>query len=365
MNILITGCCGVVSRAIARSIQLSKHYSTARIIGTDVCKSWFGLHESLFDKLYRVSDIDESASEYATQISNICKLEKIDLAIVTPEKEVLFWSHNDLGIPATLPPPGLAAIASDKRRLYKVLASTGLVPDFAIHDRSELLGRKAEQVAGSKYPRWIRDCSVGSDSGKGALMVNDIEEIRAWVVLNKDIDEFMVSEFLPGRNFAFCMLFDDGKLLNSCSYERLEYLMADTAPSGVTGNICRGRLVNETQVQVNAEAAVRAIADQTGEKISGLLSVDLREDKNGIPLITEINIRHTAATSAYAAGGCNMVEAQIHQTLLRQDLIDTTPVVFPKDNFILRDIDGLPLLVHGVDIPKPGGQFFPQETFPC
>lgn len=80
----------MVSRAIARSIKLSQHYATARIIATDACKNWFGLHESLFDKIYRVPDIGDGATKYATRIGNISRLEKIDLAIVTPEKEVLF-----------------------------------------------------------------------------------------------------------------------------------------------------------------------------------------------------------------------------------------------------------------------------------
>jgi carbamoyl-phosphate synthase large subunit len=364
VNILITGCCGVVSRAIARSIKLSDHYSTARIIGADVCDNWFGLHEALFDKLYRVSSI-ENGSEYVAQISNISNLEAIDLAIITPEKEVIFWTQNDLGIPATLPPPVFSDIASNKRKLYELLSPTGLVPDFAIHHRSELLGTDAERILGGGFPRWIRDFSTGSDSGKGALKVNEIDEIRAWVVLNRNIDEFMVSAFLPGRNYALCMLFDDGKLLKSCSYERLEYFMAEVAPSGITGNIRRGKLVNEKQVLLNAEAAVREIARQSGEKITGLISVDLREDEKGNPLLTEINIRHTAATSAYAAGGCNMVEAQIHHTLLKPELIDSSPKVFPKDNYILRDIDGLPILVHEINEPESGGQFLPEETLPC
>ena len=364
MNILITGCCGVVSRAIARSIKLSKFYSKTRIIGTDVCDNWFGLHESLFDKIYRVSGID-SALEYSTQIRNICALEEIDLAIIAPEKEVLFWTQNKLEIPVTLPPPGFSNIASDKRKLYELLAPTGLVPDFGIHKRSDLLGPDAERIIDGDYPLWIRDFSVGSDSGKGALKVNDIDEIRAWVVLNKNIDQFMVSAFLPGRNYAYCMLFDDDIVLKCCSYERLEYFMGSVAPSGVTGNISRGRLVDEKQVRKNAEAAVRKIAIQTGEKVSGLLSVDLREDKNGVPLITEINIRHTAATSAYTAGGCNMVEAQIHHGLRRLDLIDSSPVVFPEDNYILRDIDGLPVLVSGLNIPGPGSEFLAGDILPC
>jgi nucleoside-diphosphate-sugar epimerase len=49
LNILITGCCGVVGRAIARLIKLSKHYSDARIIGSDVFQYWYALHEPLFD----------------------------------------------------------------------------------------------------------------------------------------------------------------------------------------------------------------------------------------------------------------------------------------------------------------------------
>lgn len=364
LNILVTGCCGVVSRAIARSIKLSKHYSGARLIGVDVCNYWYGLHESLFDTIYRVSDVD-TGPEYGTQVRDICIKEDIDLAIIQPEKEVLFWTCNTLGVPVTLPPPGLAEVAIDKCKLYERLALTGLIPEFAIHSRSALLGSKVEDVDTGEYPLWIRDISVGSDSGKGALKAADIDDIRAWVLLNKNIGKFMLSAFLPGRNFACCLLFDDDNLLKTCSYERLEYYMGPVAPSGVTGNISRGRLVNDEQVLSNAKAAVRAVAAQTGEKICGLLTVDLREDVNGSPLVTEINIRHTAPTSAYAAGGSNMVEAQIHHTLGRLDQIDGTLHEFPEDNYILRDIDGKPLWVHGVKLPEPGSEFTPENIFPC
>ena len=364
MNILVTGCCGVVARAIARSIRLSEHYADARIIGTDVCQYWYGLHESVFDRIYRVSDIGEQ-QDYSAQLRNICASEAIDLAIMTPEKEVLFWTLNELGVAVTLPPPVLANITSDKGKLYEVLASTGLVPAFAIHDREVFLDINPDFTPSIEYPLWIRDFSVGSDSGKGSLKVEDIDEIRAWVLLNKNIDQFMLSAFLPGRNYACCMLFDDDRLLKHCSYERLVYFMGPVSPSGVTGNISRGRLVNEKQVQVNAEAAIRESAKLTGEKISGLFTVDLREDKNGFPLVTEINIRHTAATSAYAAGGANMVEAQIHHGLNRHDLIDGSEVLFPENNYILRDIDGPPLWVRGMMLPEPGDEFIPQATFPC
>lgn len=364
MNILISGCCGVVSRAIARSIRMSGHYSGALIIGVDVGNYWYGLHEPLFERIYRVSDVDSDAG-YDIQLRDICKKEAIDLAIITPEKEVLFWTKEDLGVPVTLPPAQFAAIASDKRRLYELLAPTGLVPRHAIHTRQDLLDPAATPVIEMEYPLWIRDISVGSDSGKGALRADGIEDIRAWVQLNGKIGTFMLSEFLPGRNFACCLLFDEDRLLKTCGYERLEYYMGPVAPSGVTGNISRGRLVYDERVLAAAEAAVREIARGTGETLQGLLTVDLREDSDGVPRVTEINIRHTAPASAYAAGGCNMVEAHIHHTLGRLDLIDGTPAAFPEGNYILRDIDGRPLWVRDLELPEPGEVFIPAEGVRC
>ena len=63
--------------------------------------------------------------------------------------------------------------------------------------------------------------------------------------------------------------------------------------------------------------------------------------------MTEINVRHVAATSALADGGANMAEAQVLATLGRLDEIGETVPHFPDDNVILRDIDGAPLLLTG------------------
>jgi carbamoyl-phosphate synthase large subunit len=364
LKLLVTGCCGIVSRAVARSIRLSEHYDEATLIGVDVCENWYGLHESDYNRIYRISDVN-STLNYQNQVQKIISSESIDLAIVVPEKEVLFWAQNNFEIPVTLPPPLFSKLAVNKRKLYECLANTGLVPAFKVCSRDDLLTSDSDLSTRFDFPCWIRDYATGSDSGKGALMVNKPDEIRAWVTLNPNIDAFMVSAFLPGRNFAQCLLYDRGRLLKHCSYERLEYLMKDVAPSGVTGNISRGRLVNERQVLKNAMAAVEEVSRHCGEKANGLLTVDLREDQLGNPLVTEINIRHTAATSAYAAGGCNMVEAQIHHTLVRNDLIDDFNTDFAVDSYILRDIDGKPLLVDKVDLPEPGKEFYPADITPA
>ena len=92
----------------------------------------------------------------------------------------------------------------------------------------------------------------------------------------------------------------------------------------------------------------------------GLIAVDFREDVAGNPLITEINIRHVAFTSAFAAAGFNLVEAQIFATLGQPECTGPLDTMFPPRNLILRDIDGLPLWIEDHTDLKVG-ECFPER----
>ena len=229
-------------------------------------------------------------------------------------------------MPTLLPPPGLVAIAISKGKLYEALRETGLVPRYRIVSRDELLERRGVELDGG--PVWLRDYSDASSSGIGSLQVTEPEEAYAWAYLNPGISSFMVAEHLPGRNIAASLLFQDDELLKAGCYERLEYFMGHLAVSGVTGNINRGRLINDERARTLAEQAVRLVAGLTGEPAHGLLTVDLREDRTGALKVTEINVRHVAATSALADGGANMAEAQVLATLgrLGRDRRDRAPL---------------------------------------
>jgi carbamoyl-phosphate synthase large subunit len=254
---------------------------------------------------------------------------------------VLFWSSREPPVPALLPPPGFVEISISKRKLYDTLRDSGLVPRYRIVSRDELLARP--QLDGDGGPVWLRDYSEASSSGIGSIRVTEPEEAYAWAYLNPEIPSYMVAELLPGRNIACSLLFHEGEVLKAGCYERLEYFMGHLAVSGVTGNINRGRLVNEERARVLAEQAVRIVAGVTGEQAHGLVTVDLREDRSGALKVTEINVRHVAATSALAAGGANMAEAQALAALGRLEEIGERVPRFPEDNVILRDIDGAPL----------------------
>jgi len=343
LNILVTGACGVTPRAIARSLRASAAFADARLVGTDRGGNWYGFYEGLYDRVYRVSGPGDPG--YADLVAEICRNEKVHAALVGPEGEVKFWSGREFPVPALLPPPGLVEIAISKGKLYDALRETGLVPRYRIASRDDLLARGALELDGG--PVWLRDYSDASSSGIGSIQVVEPEEAYAWAYLNPEIPSYMVAEHLPGRNIACSLLFHEDELLKAGCYERLEYFMGHLAVSGVTGNINRGRLLNDDRARALAEQAVRYLGGITDERAHGLLTVDLREDRTGALKVTEINVRHVAATSALAAGGANMAEAQVLATLGRLDEIGEPVPHFPDDNVILRDIDGAPLWLTG------------------
>lgn len=347
LNILITGACGVTSRSVVRSLKASAHFGKARLIGTDICNNLYGIAEGLYDILYRVPNAADDG--YTDAIKKVCKRELIDLAIVIPELEVLHWTQCQMGVPSLLPPAKFCRVAGSKVELYRALERTGLVPRFQVVPREVLLA-KFEPAWG--WPCWIRDHGLGSTSGRGSLLSSSPEELKAWVVLNPKIDSFMLSEYLPGRNFACHLLYHRGRLIKTGIYERLAYFMGRVAPSGISGNISQGRLLNDTRILDVSKAAIDEICDRTGETMQGLVAIDLREDRNAIPMITEINLRHVACTSAFAAAGNNLAEAQVFATLGMPDHAGAAEHTYPPNNYILRDIDGPALWVPDLALPS-------------
>lgn len=338
-TILLTGACGVTSRAVARCLRKSPAYRDSRIVGTDVCENLFGLYEGLSDRVYRVPAARDPG--YAEAITRICEAEHIDGAIVIPELEVLFWAENPMPVPALLPPPKFARTVVSKARLFEALDGTGLVPRFTLVPTERI---EAGDLGGlNEWPVWLRDYAEGATSGKGAMLVHNVGEARAWVQLNRSIPSFKVAEYLPGRNFACCLMYHRGQLVKAGIYERLEYYMARTTLSGISGNISRGRLANEPAVLAASRRAIDTIAAQTGETMSGVFAVDLREAADGSPKLTEINLRYVAAFSAFADAGLNVIETQLDLVFGKTDNLGPVEPQWPDGNLILRDIDGTPL----------------------
>lgn len=352
INILINGVGGPTPRSIARSLHRYSNLNV-RLIGTDVNPLAYGLYEdTLYDETYVIPPAGHD--KYWETLEKIVAKEKIDLALVQPEMEVLEWTrHKALGnkwpCKAMLPDLSIVEKLLDKSLMTELLKETGLVPhSFDIEPENVDLEMIKEKLG---YPFWIR--STSGSSGLGSLKVEDGDSLKNWITINPKVTKFIGSEFLPGRNLACKLLFDDGKLLRAASGERVNYIMSKVAPSGITGNTSFGRLLNEPKLIELSERALRRIEKCTGKKLHGFFTADFKEDENGKPYLTEINVRMVAFNMSFAAGGANFSE-DIVNLLTAPEAFDTDYKMyeFERDLIFLRDVDAEPILMKETDLIK-------------
>jgi hypothetical protein len=351
MNILVTGVGGPTPRSFVRAVKLNEKESrNYRFIGVDCNPLAYGLYDTtLFDKGYLVPRADHE--EYWTAINEIIRKEEIHGAVVLPEVEVLEWASNrsklKRDVKTHLPDIALAEALVNKHRLHDFLAGTDLVPRFNRLMPGSYSYPEIEKETGS--PFWIR--STEGSSGLGSLKIESEGALDQWISINRGVKEFIATEYLPGRNMACKMLYFDGELKRTACAERVNYIMAKVAPSGITGNTSFGRLINEPALITLSEKALESISKETGTRLNGIFTVDYKEDANGNPKITEINIRHVAFTSSIAAGGANLpadtLEALVKSNPKEMKRIDYT---YPEPLIFLRDVDSVPIVMREADL---------------
>lgn len=350
INILINGVGGPTPRSIARSLH---RYSKLeiRLIGTDTNPVAYGLYEDdLYHKTYRIPRAGDE--KYWSTIQNIVEKHDINLAFVQPEMEVLEWTRykskgKEWPCKAILPDYNIVENLIDKSLMTNLLNKTDLVPNSLDIDPNNLDFETIKESLG--YPFWIR--ATSGSSGLGSLKVEDRNSLKNWITINPDVTQFIGSEFLPGRNLACKLLFIEGKLLRAASGERVNYIMSKVAPSGITGNTSFGRLLNEPKLVELSENALRIIEKNTGKKLHGFFTADFKEDENGKPYITEINVRMVAFNMSFAAGGANFSEDMVN-ILINPDDFDYTYKMYEFENnmIFLRDVDAEPILMKETDL---------------
>lgn len=343
MKILITGACAVSARSVVRSLRISPKFCNCEFIGWDMATTLYGLYEGLFDKIYKVPAVTDST--YGSFAQKIIDEEKPDAAIIVPEIEVLYWAKNPFNLPHIVPPLKFCEVAISKKKVFEILAPHNLIPKSFQVPRIDILNNN--YIAPLSYPLWIRDSSAGTASGKGSFKANNLSELQAWVNINTGIADFQLSQYLPGGNYGVFCLFNNGDLKKVAIAERIEYIMSKVAVSGITGNTSKGRLLNDDKIKEVALKAIEIIRKKTNSIMNGLVVVDMKADERANPLVTEINIRHVAFSSSFANAGFNLSEYQLLCALNRQNELTTeVEKKYPKNNLILRDVDGQPIYIE-------------------
>lgn len=351
-KILVTGVGGPTPRSFVRAIKWFggefKHQFD--FIGTDTNPLAYGLYDKeLFSKSFVVPRADNS--NYWNAINTIIEENDIDAAVILPEVEVLEWAKNQdkltKKIKLNLPDYTLAKELVNKHQLHEVLNHTGYIPKFFRLDPKNYSYAAIREAVGDTF--WVR--STEGSSGLGSLKINNEAVLAQWVSMNGGVSEFIATEYLPGRNMACKLLYFNNKLLASACGERVNYIMAKVAPSGITGNTSFGRLLNEPELVRISIDTMNLISSKLNTALNGIFTVDYKEDEKGNPKITEINVRHVAFTSSLAAGGAN-IPLQTLKAMLLEDpaTMDTIHYTFPEKLIFLRDVDSYPIVMKEEDL---------------
>jgi carbamoyl-phosphate synthase large subunit len=203
-------------------------------------------------------------------------------------------------------------------------------------------------------PLWIRArCGAG---GRLGLKVDSAEQAKHWVELNRlqrrsELTDFIIQEYLPGRDLAFDSLWFNGRLVTSYGRERLEYFLKHISLSGITGTPTIAKTVVNEEVNKVGVAAVKALDPLP----HGFFSTDIKEDASGNCVVTEVDGKwHTTAPLwGYAfAKAQNKPELNLTYQYLKLALNGDLQVnlpeynLFPADYSLVRQLDAGTILEH-------------------
>lgn len=348
--VLITGIGGLTPRSIARVIR--KNHPDYKIIGCDINKRAIGFFmtmqdgTNLIDEHYICPRCDES--DYFPWLENLIREKNIDYAFVQPEAEIVEWGryYEEKGkypCPVFMGSRLLSESLRDKAIMADLLKDTNYIPKTIKVTQNEPKYEEVENKIG--FPCWIR--ATQGTGGLGSLKLEDISSYKSWLFINSQIGEFTVSEFLPGRHLANEMLYYNGDYIKGAALECADYVMANTSPSKVTGNTSFGRFLNDRKINEFCDSCIKHLEEKLGIEAHGILSFDLKEDKNGQLKVTEVNIRHMAYTGVLAEAGFDLIEDTI--IILEKgnvdNLIRDQYHEFDKPYIFLRDVDIEPIIL--------------------
>lgn len=349
-TILITGIGGLTPRSIAKRIR--ENHPDYKLIGCDIDKKAMGFFMSgLLDEHYTCPRC--TSLEYFPWIEKLIAYKKIDYAFVQPETEIVEWGqyfddHGKYPCPVFMGSKLLSISLKDKSIMADLLEGTDYIPKTIKVSQENPRFDDVENEIG--FPCWIR--ATEGTGGLGSLRLDDISSYKSWLFINANIPEFTVSEFLTGRHLANQMLYYNGEYVKGAALECVEYVMANTAPSKVTGNTHFGRFLNEDKINEFCDSCIKYLEKKLGISAHGILSFDLKEDKNGCMKVTEINIRHMAYTGVMSKVGFDLIEdtIKIMEDGNADNVIRDPYHHYDKPYIFLRDVDVEPIVLDNEEV---------------
>lgn len=340
-TVLVLGAGGPAGMNFIESLMLAGNYN---VIGCDINHWHLKLIEKRFNiKTYLIPQLTQEYSERVGFINQIIATESIDFIHAQPDIEVEFLSKNRDSINAKMFLPHNNTIEKCHNKHITSILLGGLSPLTYLVDK-EIIGSQIEtvQTLSENKKVWLR--AVRGAGSKAALPVTTCKQALDWIhyweeTKRLDSTDFMISEFLPGKEYAFQSVWFNGDLITSMARERIEYLMGNLFPSGQSSSPSVAVTVHNDKINIIATQAMWKI----DKKAHGIFCIDMKENKYGMPLITEINAGRFFTTSNFFSHyGANMPDTYVKLGI--GGSVEKLPKynAIPKDIVWVRVIDSLP-----------------------
>jgi hypothetical protein len=341
VRVLVTGCGGPAAVGFTRSLAKTGSYRT---VGTDA--NVFALPFAETEVKYLVPPV--GSADFLDVLNRVIADEGIDFVHAQPDAEVLFLSRvrDQLAAPVFLPAQASVELCHDKYLSTLRWAAAGVVvPQTLLLTSPDDLRAAFFALAA---PLWVR-ATTGA-GGRGSLVGRDFDGAKAWIDLHRGWGHFTASELLPGRLLTWQSLWSNGELVCAQSRERLSWAMGGATMSGVSGMTGVARTVRRADLDLVAEAAVRAI----DERPHGVFGVDLKENADGLPCPTEINIgRFFTTIQFFTELGLNLPDVYLRVARgMEPEGIGSRYNPLPPDWYWLRAADTPPVLISGEELVR-------------
>lgn len=304
----------------------------------------FTLRNSKANRNYLVPHAGDP--RFADALRTIIEREQIDLLMPNTDADVSVASELRDVLPCSTFLPSKAVIerCQDTSELSQFLrghdvpaAATTAVRHLASLERIFARFESSERL-------WCRPRS-GAGS-RAAAPVDSPGDARAWIsywarVQGVAASAFTLSEYLPGRDFACQSLWKDGRLVLIKTVERLARPGVE-APAGGTSSIdAVVKALNEPRIVETCARAIRALDPHA----SGAFSVNLKEDRRGVPCITGVHAgRFFSMLNFFDFTGRHNMSAVYVRLGLGEPVEIGHPYDVVEDRYFIHGVDMLPAI---------------------
>lgn len=321
ITILLTGAGAPGAPSIIKCLRKNGEREI-KIIGVDMNEMAAG--RKLVNSFYQVPAAGDPA--FIQKIIEICEREKVQIVVPLVTRELYIFSSSlpeflSRGIQVSVMQDSVLRRVNNKASLLTEMRDMGMkTPGFVVAHSVQEIEKACAELGYPENPL----CIKGAE-GNGSRGVRIIDEKKSYydLLFNEKpnsmymsyhdliaalkeklvIPEMLVMEYLPGEEYGVDALCNNGEVL----------YIAGRYNSSVTSSIPQASIVQNRPEPIDISSElIRKM------KMDGNVNFDFKYDRNGFPMLMEINPRLSATITAYAPAGINFPYLRLKQLLGEQ-----------------------------------------------